>query len=112
MFVYVCKLDARWEDSCFERSLARVDEKKRLRILRYVHKKDAWRSLLAELLLRAVLTERYHMRDEDISFEVDAHGKPFLPKEQDICFNLTHSGDWVGCAVGTVPVGIDIEQIR
>ena len=46
-----------------------------------------------------------------IRFRKDENGKPHvvgLP----IHFNVSHSGDFVACAVDNSPVGIDIEQIR
>lgn len=39
------------------------------------------------------------------------YGRPFLDPEQGIDFNLSHSGDYIICAIGQqVRVGIDIEQ--
>ena len=43
------------------------------------------------------------------SVRVGEHGKP---KADGICFNLSHSGDLVICAVSQVPVGCDIERRR
>lgn len=42
-------------------------------------------------------------------------GKPFLKnlkKSKNIDFNITHSGDWVACAIDSNDIGIDIEQIK
>lgn len=89
-----------------------VDEEKKSRILRFVHKKDAWRSLLADILLRFALTKHFHLRNEELTFDKTAYGKPYLPGKEDIGFNITHSGDWIGCVVGTSSVGIDIEEIQ
>lgn len=38
-------------------------------------------------------------------------GKPFFPALPHCFFNLSHSGPMVLCAVGTVPVGVDVEQV-
>ena len=38
-------------------------------------------------------------------------GKPFL-SDSNIFISLTHSKEYVGCAVSDKPVGIDIEQIK
>lgn len=37
-------------------------------------------------------------------------GKPYLAKEPDIHFNLSHSGEWAVCAISSSPVGVDIQH--
>ncbi len=39
-------------------------------------------------------------------------GKPYFSDRPDICFSLSHTAEHVLCAVGPVPVGVDIEAIR
>lgn len=39
-------------------------------------------------------------------------GKPFFPARPGIHFNLSHSGPLALCAVGDVPVGVDVELVR
>ncbi|MGN0204059.1 MAG: 4'-phosphopantetheinyl transferase family protein [Coprococcus sp.] len=39
-------------------------------------------------------------------------GKPYLSNRPDIHFNLSHTAGLVACAVGSRPVGIDVEKIR
>ena len=63
-------------------------------------------SLGAGLLLKRVLEDR-GLRAEDV--QIGAHGKPEI---EGLCFNLSHSGDMVICAVSDLPVGCDIEKIR
>jgi phosphopantetheine--protein transferase-like protein len=49
----------------------------------------------------------------EISFSVGEHGKPELEHAAIPCgFNISHSGDWVVCAVSTgADVGVDIEYL-
>lgn len=42
--------------------------------------------------------------------EVYPGGKPYLKDYPEIFFNLSHSGDYVCCAVGDEPVGVDIQK--
>jgi 4'-phosphopantetheinyl transferase len=42
---------------------------------------------------------------------VSASGKPYLADRPDLHVSISHSGDWVACAVAGVPVGVDIERI-
>ncbi|RKI69328.1 4'-phosphopantetheinyl transferase superfamily protein [bacterium 1xD42-67] len=39
-------------------------------------------------------------------------GKPFFPSREDLCFNLSHSGDLALCALDRAPVGADIQMVR
>lgn len=40
------------------------------------------------------------------------YGKPFIKDRPDIQFNISHSGSWAVCALGSVPVGIDVQEHR
>jgi 4'-phosphopantetheinyl transferase len=87
-----------------------VSEKRRLKAARYLRKEDMLRSLVGECLCRVMIVKNFGLSHRLLEFSEDELGKPFLPAHRSIHFNLTHSGDWVGCAVGITPVGIDIER--
>lgn len=91
--------------------LAQVDEAKRLKLLKFIHGEDLQRGLFAELLVRKFLIERYRLNNREISFSVNEYGKPYCNFIDNFHFNVSHSGNWVVCAVDSVPVGIDIEKI-
>lgn len=112
MQVFVCNIDFEWKEHLYYKALERVDERKKEKIVRFVHKEDTYRSLLADLLLRTILNDQFHLKDEDMLFGWNEYGKPYLINRDNICFNLTHSGDWVGCVIGQKPVGIDIEYMK
>lgn len=42
----------------------------------------------------------------------EERGKPFFAGVSDRCFNISHSGDWVVCALDDRPLGVDIQKIR
>lgn len=64
-------------------------------------------SLGAGLLLRKVL-ETYGLSEQDV--RIGTHGKPEV---NGLYFNLSHSGDYVVCAVSDQsPVGCDLELIK
>lgn len=39
-------------------------------------------------------------------------GKPYLRLHPELFFNISHSGEWIACVLGNVPVGIDIQYHR
>ena len=47
---------------------------------------------------------------KDLTLAAGEQGKPFLLHEPGIHFNLSHSGTMAACAVGNVPVGVDVEE--
>lgn len=76
---------------------------------RYVHLKDKRLSIGAELLLKYSLNQ---IGIYNPVFNHDQHGKPFLENHPQVHFNLSHSEDYVACAVSDSPVGVDIEHIH
>lgn len=63
-------------------------------------------------LLRRVLLKAYPNAPLPLLRERQKNGKPFLPGYPDFHFSLSHSGEWVVCAAGEYPLGIDLEQVR
>ncbi len=66
--------------------------------------------MAAELTLRALLAEHTGADLGSFRFLRTAQGKPYA--EHAPHFNLSHSGDWLLCAVSDTPVGVDIERPR
>ncbi len=88
-----------------------VSEERQARIAQYHYDKDKIRCLAAELLLRYALAKQFGMDHNTAVFQYTENGKPLL-KDCDVHFNLSHSGDWIVCAVGKVNIGIDVEEMR
>jgi len=82
------------------------------RIQGYRRDADRYRGLVAALLPRLLIAHRTGQPLSAIRFERSPAGKPFYPADTDFHFNLSHSGHYVALAVGTAPVGVDIEQLR
>lgn len=68
-------------------------------------------SVAAYRLLCDVLEDGYGIT-EPPTFGYAEGGKPFLVEHPDIHFNLSHCRLGVACALGTAPVGADIEWVR
>lgn len=67
-------------------------------------------SIAVRALLHRILTDCFNGLSVS-SLNIDANGKPYL-ENSNLYISLTHSGDYVGCAVSNNTVGIDIEKIR
>lgn len=96
-----------------------VSEGRLKKTARYAHFIDQARSIGAELLLNSVLKRLFPAFIPPAEFDTGEHGKPFLKPGQKglalpngclIQYNLSHSGDFVACAVSSRPVGVDIEK--
>lgn len=84
----------------------------RLAQIRRFRPDDQLRSLCGDLLLLKLLTNQPHAPSLPLHCAKTEYGKPYLPALPDVHYNLSHSGDWVLCAVGDFPLGIDIQQER
>ncbi len=71
---------------------------------------DAQRCMFGELLVKYGIKKRFNINQVD--FNVTEYGKPYVSKYTNIHFNISHSGDWVVCAINDEIIGIDIEQIK
>lgn len=109
--VYTCKLPANRETAVLDKLLFHVSKERQSRLKRFVKIDDAYRSLVGDLLVRFALTERYGAIDGELKIETNEYGKPFLCEYSDFHYNISHSGDYVVCAVHVDAVGVDIEYI-
>ena len=75
------------------------------------HRKDKNRSLAAGLLLDHALAV-YGIQERSAEYEIGEWGKPALKYHPEICFSLSHSGDYAICTIGDKPVGNDIELVK
>ncbi len=75
------------------------------------HEKDKNRSLAAGLLLDHAL-DTYGLQEKSVEYEIGEWGKPAFKYYPEICFSLSHSGDYAVCTIGDKPVGNDIERVK
>lgn len=110
--IYAIKQSETLDDSTFCQLLTYVSDDKRERINRYRIKSTAQQSLISDVLVRSVIHRKLHLDNTEICFGKNQYGKPFLIGNEDFHFNVSHSNEWVVCAVSDVPVGIDVEKIK
>lgn len=82
--------------------------------VRPLKEEDRKTELVAWLLLYQVLKE-WGISEEKINADgaycYGEHGKP-MRRNEEVCFNLSHSGKYVLCAVSETEIGCDIEKIK
>ncbi len=66
-------------------------------------------TLAAGLLLNYSLT-RQNISPNNLSLTCNAYGKPFF-EDNSVHFNLSHSGQYVLCAISDIEVGADIQKM-
>lgn len=86
-----------------------ISPDRRKRAMRFCHLQDTYRTVLGELLIRYALCSKGGYLNRELIFDFTAGSKPKLLFPHNIHFNLSHSGDWVVCAVSSQAIGIDIE---
>ena len=88
---------------------AAVSPARREKTDRFRFEKDRRLSLGAELLLRHALHSE-GLGEVPMAFTYGTQGKPYF-NGSGVSFNLSHSGEYVVCALAPYEVGCDVEQI-
>lgn len=110
--IFAVEISSPLEESLFQAFMRFVGEKKEKRIMKFIRREDAERTLVGDVLVRVIICEELGIRNDDIAFSYNDYGKPSLIYTEKFEFNLSHSGKWVVCAVDTSPLGIDVECLR
>ncbi len=67
--------------------------------------------IAADHICRKAISEFCSISPDEIKFDISEYGKPYV-KGLNTYFSISHSGDFVVCAVSDKEIGIDIEKIR
>lgn len=90
-----------------------VSEHMRQRLCGIRHPQTLIQTLIGDLLIRFLAIQYLGVNNRDILFETNEFGKPYLAaSNKPFHFNLSHSGQWVVCAVDQNPVGIDAQLME
>lgn len=124
--IYVAGIGPLMEDDFYQEALSKVGKDRQEKAEKMVQRTDKARSVAAGLLLLFAVEDcmtgeytgefGYCALKQETGFFWDGncyfkeHGKPMLPKELGLYFNLSHSGDYVLCAVSDTETGADIQK--
>ncbi|NFF81616.1 4'-phosphopantetheinyl transferase superfamily protein [Clostridium botulinum] len=111
-YIYVLKIKKNLEKDIYE-NIDLVSINRQNKIKKYKFLKDSYRSLAAALIVRYALCNKLGCKNEDLIFETTSYGKPFLKvhDNKEVYFNISHSGDYVVCAIDDNECGIDVESL-
>ncbi|MCT2347286.1 4'-phosphopantetheinyl transferase family protein [Niallia taxi] len=109
--IFCVKINEYLDPSVFDKLRDLLPLDKRIKLEKYRHFADAQRGLFSDLLIRYIIRKKGFSSGE-IIFEINSYGKPSFKKIPHFEFNISHSGDWVVCAVDQSPVGIDVELVN
>lgn len=84
---------------------------KKARVNQFLNVKNRMQTVIGDHIARQLIAEWCKMKPEEIRFSVNEHGKPYAV-DLPIHFNISHSDNYVFCAVSERPIGVDIETIR
>lgn len=96
-------------DFCF--LLPFAPPEKQERILRQRVKQNADNMLVGAALARYMVWKVFQIPLSQQHIAYGSYGKPYLWDSPNVHFNISHSGQYVACAVADRPVGIDVQVI-
>lgn len=106
--MYIADVSVLQDEDLYRKLYTRLDAARRSKADRFLFAKDKRLSVGAgALLLHALQQEKV----ENVSVAVEPNGKPYLVGEENLHFNLSHSGNMVMCALSDQEVGCDVEQM-
>lgn len=112
MKIHTIKIQERVKDELFIELLKLVDVDYQRKILRYRFWQDRQRSLFGHLLARYTIMQSYSLKNDAIAIAENVYGKPYVVGHEEIHYNVSHSGNWVVCAVNTSAIGIDVQEMK
>lgn len=96
-------------DLQMSRLLPLLSEERKKKAMSYHFYEDRLRSAAVYVLLRYGLKKDYCIA-EISEFTYGSTGKPYLKKQEDIYFNLSHCKGVVVCMIGDTELGIDVQD--
>lgn len=109
--VCIVKNEKPIDDAAFRFLLQFAPLEKQERILRQRVKQNADNMLVGAALARHMIWETFRIPVSQQQIACGPYGKPYLRDYPNAHFNISHSGQYVACAVADWSVGIDVQVI-
>ncbi len=109
--IYYAKTEPFQNVKAYEKGLLLLPVERVKKLERIKSEEVRCSSMVAGLLMQYGL-EAAGVSKEELIFEKNADGKPYLKNHPEIFFNLSHSGEYAALAVSDKEIGIDIEKLQ
>jgi 4'-phosphopantetheinyl transferase len=109
--LYIQDTDFTQNDEFIKKCYERMSKQRQEYVQKYVSYKDRINGIIGYDLLKRGLAQEYGIASNPY-FLFSRYGKPYLKEYPNICFNISHCGVAVACAISNYDVGVDIETIR
>lgn len=96
----------------FARNMHFVSNEKQQQIVKFRFDIDKKLSLYSEIIVRQLACKELNIENEDLIFDRNEFGKPYLIDYPEFHFNISHTRNAIAVAISDKPVGIDIERIK
>jgi 4'-phosphopantetheinyl transferase len=108
--IYVTKVIEKYDEGL----LPLLDSDRRGRVGEIKNEKEQLRSITAGLLLHYAFVHSGKREDEwdKITIKKGQYGKPYIDGDKNFHYSISHSGDYVLCAVDNKEIGADIQEKR
>lgn len=93
-----------------QQALDILSPERKAKALRFRRFEDRSKGMATGVLEAYALWKEFGIPWNELRIQREEQGKPFLPDYSALQYNLSHSGEWIICGVGTQPLGIDVEQ--
>ena len=110
--IYLVQIDKTLEAPLFKSLIESLPADEQASVNKKVRQTDKESALITRVFLRKLLAENYRLSPAEIVFSKNEYGKPFLPSQPDLHFNISHSGGYIAYTFSDSPVGIDVEIER
>ncbi|OAB26550.1 hypothetical protein PMSD_25550 [Paenibacillus macquariensis subsp. defensor] len=110
--IYMVNINTAIDPSLIRQMIPYLSTDRQNKVARLRMFDDVHRSVIAELLIRSLIIDQLNIPNRNIKFGENTYHKPYLQSHSTFEFNLSHSGEWVACAIDHHCVGIDIEQMK
>lgn len=88
-----------------------INKERKIKVENYRNIEDKRNSILGFLLLKYGLKHEYGINLQMLEWNYTKYGKPYFSEYPNIFFNISHSGEFIVCAIDQEKIGIDIQKI-